>query len=224
MTLMEVPEGATSQEQIHARLRHDLMVGRYPTGTVLTMRGLAEKLGVSATPVREALRRLSAEGAIQPLGNRRMIVPHMTRDRFEELIALRVTLERHAAARALPFVPDALIGLMGEIDEAMDEAMAGGEHDRLTVLNHRFHRALYAAAPHPVTLPQIESLWLQLGPFQREVIPRVGRFYKVDRHKQILSALIARDGGALARALSDDIEDGVARAGRAAFDLTGSGS
>ena len=218
MTAFE-PREPSAQEAVYQRLRAELMSGRHPTGTVMTMRGLAETLGVSATPVREALRRLSAEGAIAPLGNRRMMVPRMTRSRFEELIALRITVEVHAARRALPHVPDALIGEMAEIDALMDEALEEEAHDRLTVLNQQFHRALYSAAPDPVSLPLIESLWLQLGPYQREVIPKVGRFYKEDRHKQILAALISRDAGRLERALAEDIEDGVARAGRAAFDL-----
>ncbi|KIO47727.1 GntR family transcriptional regulator, partial [Nitrosospira sp. NpAV] len=75
----------------------------------LTMRGLADCLGLSPTPVREAVRRLSSEHAIQIKDNRRMTVPLMTLDRFEELVALRVAIEVHTAKRALPYMSDVII-------------------------------------------------------------------------------------------------------------------
>ena len=216
---IKVSKDATSQEYAYLRLRNAIMVGAFPTGAPLTMRGLAEQLGLSATPIREALRRLNSESAIISQDNRRMLVPQMTKGRFEDLIATRITLECHAACRALPYVSTILIEQMRATDIAMDHALAQHDYDVLTALNHDFHSLLYRANPDHISMPLLESLWLQLGPFQREVISELGAFYQIDRHKQILSALDTRNQDALLKAIQKDIEDGVAAAGREALNL-----
>ncbi|WP_380058162.1 GntR family transcriptional regulator [Falsihalocynthiibacter sp. SS001] len=207
----------TSQEYVYARLRSAIMMGAIPTGASLTMRGLAEQLDFSPTPIREALRRLNSESAIVAQDNRRMLIPPMTEGRFEDLVATRITLECHAAARALPYVSGVLIDEMRAIDTAMDEALASHNYDTLTALNHDFHHRLYCANPDQISMPLVESIWLQLGPFQREVISELGSFYQIDRHKEILTALDNRDEDALVAAIRKDIEDGVAAAGRDAI-------
>ncbi len=203
----------TAHEYAYARLHNGLMVGAIGPGTALKIRALAEYFGISPTPVREALRRLSSESALEVLGNRRIIVPRITPGRFEELVLLRIELECLAATRALPYVSDILIARMGEVDGRMDDAVRVQEFDTLTVLNHEFHELLYLANPHQGVMPLIKSVWLQLGPFQRQIMDRVIGYYLVDHHKEILGALGARNATALCRAIRADIEDGVGRAG-----------
>ncbi len=209
-----VGKDETDQETVYARLRHAIMIGIIAPGTHLTVRGLADAMGLSPTPIREAVRRLSSESAIEMLPNRRMSVPMMTLDRFEELVALKIALEVHAAERALPYISDIVIDQMRLLDDDMDQAILDEEIDTLTVLNQKFHRLLYRANPSQVTLPAIESVWLQLGPFQRQVVKRVTEFYKIDRHKEILSALRSRNVAALASAIESDIREGIGRSGR----------
>ena len=90
-------EGMTTQEYAYLRLRNAILVGAIQPGTSLTIRGLAEKLALSQTPIRETVRRLSTEHAIEVLGNRRLKIPVMTAGRFEELVHLRIVLETHAS-------------------------------------------------------------------------------------------------------------------------------
>ena len=85
---LDRPEGMTTHEYAHRRLRQAIMVGSIRPGESLTIRGIAEAMESSPTPVREALRRLSAEGALRVLDNRRIMVPRMTADRFSELVSL----------------------------------------------------------------------------------------------------------------------------------------
>ena len=206
-------EQMTSHEYVYARLRYALMTGAIVPGTALKIRALAVYLGISPTPVREALRRLCSESALEVLGNRRIVVPRRNAGRFDELILLRVNLECLAAKRALPYVSNILIEKMALIDEQMDRAAAGRNYNALTVLNQDFHEALYTANPNQSILPLIQSVWLQLGPFQRQVMDRVLNFYEVDRHKEVLDALKTRDTGALCAATEADIRDGIGRAG-----------
>ncbi|PVA12117.1 GntR family transcriptional regulator [Pelagivirga sediminicola] len=205
---------ATTQEYVYERLRNAIMLGAIEPGTSLTMRGLAERLNLSPTPVREAVRRLSSEHAIQIKDNRRMTVPLMTPDRFEELVALRCAVETHTAARALPYMSDIIIDKLAEIDGRMDALVPGRDLDQLTLLNQTFHRMLYTVNPAQVSMPIVESIWLQLGPFQRQVITKLAEHYHVDRHKEILTALTRRDAAALCAAITDDIQDGVLKSGR----------
>lgn len=207
-------EDATTQESVYARLRRAIMIGTIEPGTNLTMRGLADAMGLSPTPIREAVRRLSSEGAIEILPNRRMAIPEMTWERFEELVALRITLEIHAAERALPYISDFTIEKLQKLDADMDIAIADARIDDLTILNQEFHRMLYSVNPNQVSVPAIESVWLQLGPFQRQVVQRVKEFYKVDRHKEILAALRSRNVATLVMAIESDIREGVSRSGR----------
>ncbi len=204
----------TTQEYVYERLRAAIMTGSIRPGTTLTMRGLAEALGLSPTPIREAVRRLSSEHAIEVMQNRRMTVPQMTLCRFEELVALRVTLETHAAERALPYISDIMIENLSAIDDEMDKEIENCNLDQLTILNQKFHRTLYTVNPNQVAMPVIESVWLQLGPFQRRVIEQLKEYYLVDRHKEILEALKTRDVAALVFATESDIREGMSRNGR----------
>lgn len=207
--------GQTTQELVYTRLRGAIMVGALAPGEVLTIRGIAGLTGLSPTPVREALRRLASEQAIETLGNRRIRIPPMTAARFDEIVRLRVVLETHAARRALGHVSDVLIGQLARIDARMDEFVTAGRLDDLTIANQAFHRMLYTANPEPAAMPLIESVWLQLGPFQRQVLNGLDGFYHEDRHKEVLDALRRRDPDALASAIAADIRDGIGDAGRA---------
>ena len=91
----------------------------------------------------------------------------MTVQKFRELCDLRIVLEKHAALLAMPFVTDDLLELLATLDRGIDEANAAGDGDFAIILNQQFHRAIYQANPYQETLPLIESVWLQLGPFLR---------------------------------------------------------
>jgi DNA-binding GntR family transcriptional regulator len=209
--LPEIPRtlDMTAQEYIYQRLRRTIMLGMIAPGNPITIRGLAEVLDTSPTPVREALRRLSTEHALKLLPNRRIVVPQMTPDRFKELIMLRVTLEEHAARSALPFVTNRLVDQVTALDLKLDQAVDDGDRDQLITINQQFHRAIYTANPEQVIMPMIESVWLQLGPFTRIAARNVKELYVVDHHKEILIALRQRDEVALLSSIADDIKGGV---------------
>ncbi|NRA87802.1 MAG: GntR family transcriptional regulator [Rhizobiales bacterium] len=205
----EFDNNLTAQQNTYARLRYSLMVGAIEPGRAITIRGLAAASGLSPTPIREALRRLCSEGALQVLENRRIIVPEMTERRFEELVCARIQLETHAALRAMPYISDHIINKLEKIDAQVDLAYKDNELVTGIILNQQFHLTLYKTNPETVLIPMIESLWLQLGPFIRVAATHVKEFYTIDRHFEILAALKKRDEGALIAAIDADISDGV---------------
>lgn len=218
MTLVFLPEivrdaATTTQDYAYARLRNAIMVGAIRPGTGLTFRGLAAALELSATPIREAVRRLSSEKAITVLENRRLMVPDMSVGRFEELVQLRIVLETYAAERALPYLTEIAVNSMRDLDDAMDGALALRDLDTLTRINQEFHKLLYCLNPFQTVMPLIESVWLQLGPFQRQVIEDIETVPLVDHHKEMLVAMASRDIEALCTAIENDVRDGSIRFG-----------
>jgi DNA-binding GntR family transcriptional regulator len=160
--------------------------------------------------VREALHRLACEGAVEVKNNRRVIVPVMTVEKFTELCDLRILLETHAAEGALPYITGADIDALEQLDARIDAAVKQDDTDHISLYNQAFHRHLYSANPFQISVPLIESLWLQLGPFSRIAIDKLEKAYLVDRHAEALDALRNRNLFGLRRAIEADIRDGIA--------------
>jgi len=199
-----------THQWVYQLLRNNLLCGRIEPGKPLTIRGLAEILHVSPMPVREALHRLTCEAAVEVKNNRRVIVPLMTAEKFSELCDLRILLETHAAEGALPYINEQDIEILEKLDAKIDDAVERNDADQISLCNQAFHRHLYSANPFQISVPLIESLWLQLGPFSRIAIAKLEKAYLVDRHAEALDALKKKNLFGLRRAIEADIHDGIA--------------
>lgn len=209
LPLFERPEGMTTHDYAFARLRQAIMVGSFRPGTSVTIRGLAEALESSPTPVREALRQLTSIGALQILENRRIVVPRITPARFEELISLRIALESHAARRAVAHLSERQIERISAIDDSIEDEIRRGDQAAALIANQAFHRTIYTANPDQIVMPLIESVWLQLGPILGIAMEHVSELYVVDRHREAIDALRRRDEDAVADAIAADIREGI---------------
>ncbi|MFT5592417.1 MAG: DNA-binding GntR family transcriptional regulator [Oceanicoccus sp.] len=207
-TLAERSASVTITQWVYATLRNAVMYGNILPGRALTIRELAKELNVSPMPVREALRQLAAENALEIQGNRRVMVPKMTAMKFNELCQARMAIESHAAERALPYIDSQRLLLLQQIDAQIDNTQLSGNHEPISALNQEFHRTLYNANPHQVTLPLIESLWLQLGPFMKLASAHLELSNQVDRHTEAMTAIENKDAFALQLAIKADIREG----------------
>ena len=210
LLMIEKSDDLKTHQWVYQLLRNNLLCGRIAPGIPLTIRGLAQILDVSPMPVREALHRLACEGAVEVKNNRRVIVPSMTPEKFRELCDLRILLETYAAEAALPYIKEDDIDALEAIDGKIDQAIEMDDVDGISLHNQAFHRYLYQVNPHQKSVPLIESLWLQLGPFSRIAISRLEKVYLVDRHVEALAALRQRNLFSLRRAIESDIRDGIA--------------
>jgi DNA-binding GntR family transcriptional regulator len=200
----------TVQEWVYRELRERLLVGQFVPGRSVTLRGIASMLEVSATPVREALRRLVSERALEIHGNRRVSVPRMTRQKFDDLCAVRVSLETLAAERAMFHVDADQLARLRALDARIDAAIEAGEVGTYLERHRAFHYSLYQAGPAAaVLMPLIESVWLQFSPFLRLVISHIGVDYIVDRHGEALNAIERRDPAGVRFAIEADIREGL---------------
>ena len=214
----DVPQKGTSDrkithETVYESLYASIIAGHFEPGKTLTIRGLAEELGVSPMPVREAIRRLVALGALEMRSTRRVSVSKMTEERYREIVDTRTLLEPAIAARALTNCTEELIEKLETIDNEIAVAMERGDPDAYSLKNREFHFTLYEAANCPIMLRLIESIWLQFGPFMRIVVGRLGTSLIDDQHISAVAALRNNDEAALREAIRLDIYDGMDRIG-----------
>lgn len=194
---------------VHQELRLRFLTGRITPGTPLSTRRLATELGVSQMPVRDALGRLAADGAVDIRSKRRIIVPPMTSERYADLLACRELLEPAAARDALRGLDHAAIEHLEEVDEAIGVALDTGDVERYMSANHAFHFTIYRAQPHPTLVQLIETLWLQFGPYMRVVYDRYEGGRLADQHAMAIEAIRRRRPADLSRAILADIRDGM---------------
>lgn len=206
------PAPLPEHETTYRRLRDLLLFGALAPGQKVTIQGLVADLDAGMTPVREAIRRLTAEGALEPHGNRRVSVPRLTAAQLDQLAFARLAIEPELARRAAARIAPEGIAALAAIDAEIDAAIAAGDVPRYLRGNYRFHFALYDTAAAPVLRGIAQGLWLRTGPSLRVVIEAGGRIGP-DRHAEALDALRAGDPEALAAALGSDIRQGLDRIG-----------
>ncbi len=200
----------TVQDGVYQQLRHALMIGSFDPGQTLTIASLAEAFGTSNMPVREALRRLAAENALEISQNGSACVPPVTRARLDDLCQARVAVEGLAAELGAPRLTRADIA---SLEQITTEQQAIGRNDSIYDLiskNQQFHFTIYRASGSDVLFQLIETLWLRFGPYMRllsnhvEPSMRAGTMEPSGRHLAITTAL--RDGGFL-RARDEVVTD-----------------
>lgn len=206
---LENVENETSQEWVYRAIKFSIMSGQLQPSQALTIRQLAGILNVSAMPVREALKRLTAEGALTIKSNRRIMVPTLVPARLAELIELRVELESFAAIRSLPYINNERSDLLEELNENQNKAFEKRDFQGIILGNQIFHRTLYTAHPHPVTMPMIEQVWLQIGPLHRLSLAKLPEHYTHDRHCDIIDAVRNHNPFGLKSAIEADIRESI---------------
>ncbi|MFN3722097.1 MAG: GntR family transcriptional regulator [Paracoccaceae bacterium] len=198
-----------THEITYARLRDMILFGYLEPGAAVTIQGLIADLGAGMTPVREAIRRLTAEGALEPQGNRRVAVPGMTAAMLDQVAFARLTIEPKLAEMAAAHLTPALIGQLQGLDNTVDRAIRAGDIPGYLQSNHAFHFCLYEASGAPVLVDMARSMWLRFGPSLRVVCARYGSDALPDRHSEALAAMRAGDATGLREAIERDIAQGV---------------
>jgi len=194
------------RELVYDQLKRAFMVGYFAPGDYLNLRDLAKRFETSITPVREAVRRLVAEGALVDAPGRALRVPPLRRSRLIDLKQARLGIEsmvtEQAVARATAPDLDALTAFL-------DAAVAREPNTPIDELksNRQFHFSLYRLSGSPTLLRFIESLWLQYGPFLNlihyTIDPHI-RGSHID-HFRIVDAARRGDAAAAKEALVTDI-------------------
>jgi len=193
-------------ERAHSALRRALRSGRFKPGQTMTIRGLSKEFGISATPVREALQRLIAAQALRLQPNRTIIVPVLTKSRFQEITNVRLRLEGLAAQEATPRLGRRDIRELESLSSAMVEDIARKRFAQYLAHNERFHFLIYGASEMDFLLEMINLCWLQTGPWLNELASE-GRFHSIANvaHDEIIACASAGNAEGVREAVQADI-------------------
>lgn len=196
---MTEPGVTTATQRAHAVLRAGILDGTHPAGSRLREDTLAEELGLSRTPVREALQRLGTEGLVAHLAHRGARVASWSAADLEETFALRAVLEGLGARRAAERATAADVATLRELCTRMETTISPGaprDLDALTELNHRFHHELLRIADSPRLETMVDTVIhvpVVMRTFLRYSDPALAR--SQHHHRELCDALEVGDGG-----------------------------
>lgn len=207
--LQPLTDKKTLTERVYRQLKRALKSGSFEPGQRITNRAVAGALDVSMTPAREALWRLVAEGALDVVGPKTIIVPVLSPKRYDEIIGIRLALEGMAAEAAAGNADIAFIEELEAIQVAFASLRTKRDYRAALEMNERFHFTLYERADQPRLLAMIESLWVSFGPSLRLLYPRFERREDgVRPHQDVIRGLRAGDAQRVRAAIEEDLRVG----------------
>ena len=194
---------------VYRQLSEKLMRGQLKPDQRLKVRDLAQALGVSETPVREAIFQLVRDGAVELKPRHYLRVRRLSLAQYMELREIRLQLEPLAAERALPAIDRAAIAELTRSHRSLIATEKARDFDRAVQANFDFHFGIYRRADMPRLIQILESLWIQVGPLLNLLYPFAHPTYAGrHQHELVLDALRRRDAGALGEAIRQDMIEG----------------
>ncbi|MVW77570.1 GntR family transcriptional regulator [Bordetella sp. 02P26C-1] len=194
-------------EIAYREIRSAIVQGRVQSGERLVYRTLAEKFGISPTPVRDAIQRLVSEGALA-LDERGVAhVPVIDAKTYSEIINLRVQLEGYAAAEVAKkaATDPSIVDKLATIHERLAQHKADGNIDAALYENEQFHSQFIKAADMPILEEIVRSLWMRCGPSLRLLYDPGYQPLEIHPHVVMLEALRKGDATAAQAAVEHDL-------------------
>ena len=194
-------------EDVARFVRSRIFDGTYAAGKYVRLDQLAAELGISVTPVREALFALRAEGLVAQQPHRGFVVLPVTGRDLADVANVQAHVGGELAARAAANITDEQLRELTEIQAELERAYAGNDGERTVRLNHEFHRAINVAADSP-KLAQLMSQITRYAP--ESVFPAIEGWPRqsITDHRRVLSALVKRDHELARAAMSDHLAAG----------------
>lgn len=197
----------TLQDRVYRQVAGLILDGGIAPGQLVTIQGLAEAFHVSAMPVREALKRLTAANALTIVSGRSIGIPPLTLERLTDLRNVRLQVEGTATSWAAKHIDDKTIAKLRGLLKQMEQATASGDTKGYLQANRAFHFTIYRAAQSPTLTSIIENLWLQIGPYLN-LLRESGNYVSSNAHHwDIVNALARHDCDAAEAAMASDIND-----------------
>ena len=207
---LNAPKKSTPvREWTYNNLKSDVLAGRFAPGERLTEEHLANGLGVSRTPVREALHKLASEGLIQPLESRGFCVAKDSREEIEDLFDIRAALEGYAIRIICEYITDSQIKKLNGYIEKAEDALQRQKLDEIFEYNTQFHDELHSVVPN-------KSRFNSLIADTRKYVLRYrkdslhyleGAKKTIDGHRKILLAISLKDPDLCERVMREHIKE-----------------
>jgi DNA-binding GntR family transcriptional regulator len=211
-----IDDATTVQQRAYLALRDSVLSGLFLPGEPVTLRVLTERLKLGAMPVREALKRLIAEGAFEAMPNHSARVPLVSPEEITQIMELRLVLESQALRLAADHLSKHRLDELELVVEQMRRLVFPRDVNEFARLNRQFHFGIYVESRNEPLLKLIEYLWLRMA----SSVYAVGVFASHDAHRsrnaatqfnanlhhqRLIVALRAHDIEAAVAALSDDL-------------------
>ena len=207
-------ERESVEDRVAQTLRELIVSGRLPGGTSLVHRELAQRLGVSPTPVRISLTHLEREGLVEVGPTGRAVVTRLSREDFEEIYAAREGLEGLAARVGAVALSDNDIRAMRRLLTSLRRLAREQDVDAYLAERWEFYATCYRASGRQRLVDEVEGLFRRSERYNRLVLSTAERFREsVARYGAFLQACEARDADAAERAVQDSIRWAVDRLG-----------
>ena len=191
-------------DQIFEQLERDILSGKYPRSTVLSELGLSKELGVSRTPVREAIRRLEQEDILEECG-KGMIVVGITPEDMQDMFEIRLAIEGEAARRAAMNISDEQLGRMREILDLQrfySEKEGENSSDQIKNMDSQFHEILYLASDSRPYIRTLLPLHKRMMKMRKASVSKHSRAMRsLEEHEAIYEALLRHDPDAVEKAV-----------------------
>jgi DNA-binding GntR family transcriptional regulator len=222
--LQPLSEQHSMQERIYQELRRALVQGMFDSGERVYEAEIAQQLGVSRVPVREAVRRLQQDGLLQVRGRGGVYVASISTEEVDEVYRLRAAVEGVAAGlaaeRASPEQLDQIGALIERMEaerggrastpvpvQAVGDAGQASADERVVNVADEFHRAIHAAAKCDRVYQVLEPLYAQLMRFRRITLGIPGRAHDANNgHRQVYLALRRGDPEAAELVMREHID------------------
>jgi DNA-binding GntR family transcriptional regulator len=198
-------EASTLNQDVYRALCKALRDGRLLPGQSIGIRYLASAMNTSPMPVREALRRLEAQGVLEILPGRILRVPGLDARTVEEVYGIRIALETLAVRAAARLRDDSEVASLKMLCERMQSAFDAGNHRAFMESNYDFHFGIYRAARMPQLMRIIEPLWLRISPFLWSLVEENHLRFAMDQHWRAFEAFAQGDADTLSDAIRVDI-------------------
>ena len=200
-------DGRTRAETIRFQLADEIVRGELSPGTALDELGLARRFDVSRTPVREALRDLSASGLVEIRPHRGAVVAALSLSRLHEMFQAMAELEAACARLAAVAMTPAERAGLAAIHEEMRVLLRDGDPQRYHEVNERFHAAIYDGAHNGYLAELTLATRRRLQPFRRAQFRTLGRLARsYEEHDVVVQAIACGDRLGAAAAMRDHIE------------------
>ena len=196
----------TLSSHAYRAIRAALMSGYFRPGERLTMRGLADEMQMSVTPVREAIQQLITERALFMPGARTVVVPRISRAEYDEIVLIRLALEGLAARFAIEVIGAADLVELRRINALHRESIESGNTVAALKNNRAFHFGIYRRCNMPSLIDLIENQWVRIGPTLNFLYPMYLQSLRGNQiHERMLDAIAARSAPDLEAALGEDM-------------------
>ncbi|MEX0301304.1 MAG: GntR family transcriptional regulator [Leisingera sp.] len=196
--------------KVYADLKMKLIVGQLHPAETLSIRTLAEEYGVSAMPVREALRQLASEDALIGAAKKAYRVPDLNPSEAANLFFIRAILEGAAAEIATEHVRSKDIKFLEKLVQDMDTAWQNQDAVQFLLVNFKFHSRIYSLTGNSALQSMIESLYARTGPWLAHGITDLVTIDSwMGDHPGIIDALRNRDAALARKLVEEDARWGV---------------